>query len=505
VPNSLTTLSACELRDLLASRTVSSVEVCAAFLDRIAAVDPDVGAFLAVSRPDVLAQAEAVDRKRQKGERVGRLAGLPVAVKDMIVTRGLQTTCGSRILKGFVPPYDAHVVERIRQEDGIVLGKTNLDEFAFGSSNENSAFKPCRNPWSLEHVPGGSSGGSAAAVVAGMAPLALGTDTGGSVRQPASLSGVVGVKPTYGRVSRYGVVAFASSLDQCGPMAMTTRDAAMLLSVIAGPDPRDATCAPTPAPDFEATLGRDIRGLRIGVPREYFGAPDLPVDAEVASTVRAALARLEGLGACIQEVGLPHSQHAIPVYYVVAVAEASSNLARFDTLRYGPRLPASGDDVSSFYLHARGRLLGTEAKRRIILGTFALSAGYYDAYYAKAMKVRTLIRKDFEDAFARCDLLAAPASPVPGFRLGQCVDDPLTMYQMDILTVPANLANIAGMSVPAGFSASGLPIGLQLLAPPFAEERMLQAAYAFEAVSGVAGARPPDPMPRSASGRQEAP
>jgi len=455
-------------------------------------MDKRLGAFLKMDPEAALAQAREADAKRSRGEALGRLHGVPVAVKDMIVTRGIETTCGSKILAGFIPPYDAHVVERIKEEGGVVLGKTNLDEFAFGSSNENSGYKRCGNPWSRHHVPGGSSGGSAAAVSAGFAPLALGTDTGGSVRQPASLCGVVGLKPTYGRVSRYGVVAFASSLDQCGPMAGDVRDTALLLSVIAGKDPRDATSADVLVPDYVATLGQrpgqdgrwsmdDGRRLRIGVPKEYFPSGAKGLEPDVASTITKALARLSELGADVEETSLPHSPYAIPAYYVLAVAEASSNLARYDSLRYGPKCPESArTDLEQCYMQARAAGFGDEVKRRIILGTFALSAGYYDAYYVKAMKVRTLIRRDFDAAFRKFDLLAAPTSPVAGFRLGELVDDPLTMYQMDVLTVPVNLADVPGISVPAGFSSAGLPIGLQLIAPRFEEARLLRAAYAFE-------------------------
>jgi aspartyl-tRNA(Asn)/glutamyl-tRNA(Gln) amidotransferase subunit A len=403
------------------------------------------------------------------------LTGIPLALKDVLTTKGLRTTCGSKILDNFVPPFDATVCAKLRQAGAIFLGKVNMDEFAMGSSTENSAFGPTHNPWNRDYIPGGSSGGSAAAVAADLCTGSLGSDTGGSIRQPACHCGVVGLKPTYGRVSRYGLVAYASSLDQIGPLTKEVRDAALLLNCIAGHDRRDSTSVDQPVPDYLEGLGREIKGLKIGVPREYFG-PGL--DPEVAGAVQAALKTLEGLGAELIEVSLPNTEYAVAVYYVVAVAEASSNLARYDGVKYGVR--QEGRNLLEMYAATRTRGFGAEVRRRIMLGTYALSAGYYDAYYRKASQVRALIRGDFDAAFGKCDLLATPVSPTPAFRLGEKMADPLTMYLSDIFTISANLAGVPGISVPCGFSAGGLPIGLQLMGPPFGEAALLQAAYAFE-------------------------
>ena len=411
---------------------------------------------------------------------------MPLALKDVMTTRGLRTTCGSRILENFVPPFDATAVARLRREGAVFLGKANMDEFAMGSSTENSAYGSTRNPWNRDYIPGGSSGGSAAAVAADLCSGALGSDTGGSIRQPASHCGVVGLKPTYGRVSRYGLVAYASSLDQIGPLTKEVRDAAVLLQAIAGHDPKDSTSVPQAVPDYAAALGRKVRGLKIGVPREYFGHG---LDPEVERAIRAALKTMEDLGADLIEVSLPHTEYAVATYYVVAVAEASSNLARYDGVKYGFR--AEGRNLMETYLNTRSQGFGAEVRRRIMLGTYTLSAGYYDAYYKKGSQVRALIRGDFETAFKDCALIACPVSPTPAFRLGEKLADPLTMYLSDIFTISANLAGVPGISVPCGFSGGGLPIGLQLMGPPLGEAVLLQAAYAFEQATDFHRRKPP--------------
>ncbi len=467
-------LSISKLAPLLSRREVSPVEVTAALLARIKERNGELNAYLTVDEAGALEQAKAAEARLGRGEG-SPLTGIPLALKDVMTTRGLRTTCGSRILENFVPPFDATVVARLRREGAVFLGKANMDEFAMGSSNENSAYGPTRNPWNRDYIPGGSSGGSAAAVAADLCIGALGSDTGGSIRQPASHCGVVGLKPTYGRVSRYGLVAYASSLDQIGPLTKEVRDAALLLQAIAGHDPKDSTSVPQAVPDYAAALGREVRGLRIGVPREYFGHG---LDPEVEAAIRAALKTLEGLGAEVLEVSLPHTEYAVATYYVVAVAEASSNLARYDGVKYGFR--AEGKNLMETYLNTRTQGFGAEVRRRIMLGTYTLSAGYYDAYYKKGSQVRALIRGDFETAFKDCALIACPVSPTPAFRLGEKLADPLTMYLSDIFTISANLAGIPGISVPCGFSAGGLPIGLQLLGPPFGEAAILQTAYAFE-------------------------
>jgi aspartyl-tRNA(Asn)/glutamyl-tRNA(Gln) amidotransferase subunit A len=465
-----------ELQGLLHSGAVTCADVADAHLDRIAAVDQRVAAFLHVDHDGVLSQAAAIDQRRRAGQPLGPLAGLPVAVKDNICTRGVRTTCASRMLELFVPPYDAHVIERLKAADALLIGRTNLDEFAMGSSCENSAFQVTHNPWDLAHAPGGSSGGSAAAVAAGMAPLALGSDTGGSIRQPASFCGVVGLKPTYGRVSRYGLVAFASSLDQIGPFAHDVAGAAALLEVLAGYDPRDSTSVDRPVPRYTQSLEQPLAGLRIGVAREHFVEG---LDPEVERAIRASIDVYKGLGAAVRDVSLPHSRLCVAVYYIVSSSEASSNLARYDGVHYGFRA-AEFDDMIDMYAATRGAGFGDEVKRRIMLGTYALSSGYYDAYYLKALKVRRLIRNDFDAAFHDVDVLLSPVSPTPAFRIGELVDDPLAMYLMDIYTISANLAGLPAISVPCGRSSGGLPIGLQLLAPPFEEERLLRAARMYE-------------------------
>jgi aspartyl-tRNA(Asn)/glutamyl-tRNA(Gln) amidotransferase subunit A len=467
--------SAIELVGLLARGEITAEALTASSLDAIRRLDPRIRAFLHVDEAGALTQARSVDAKRQRGERLGPLAGLPIALKDVLCTRGQPTTAGSRILESFIPPYDAHVVNRLRQADAVLVGKTNLDEFAMGSSTENSAYKITSNPWDAQRVPGGSSGGSAAAVAAGMVPLALGSDTGGSIRQPASLCGVVGVKPSYGRVSRYGLIAFASSLDQIGPFGRTVADAALLLGVIAGHDARDSTCVKQPVPDYLQELDQPAKDLTIGVPREFFGEG---LDPEVDKAVREALRVYEALGARIKEVSLPHSQYALATYYLVATAEASSNLARYDGVHYGRR--ADSGDLVEMYRRSRGEGFGPEVKRRIMLGAYALSSGYKDAYYLQALKVRRLIRDDFDRLFADCDVVAGPTSPTTAFRIGERQADPLAMYLADIYTVSANLAGIPGISLPCGFSQAGLPIGLQLLAAPFEEGRLFQTARMYE-------------------------
>jgi aspartyl-tRNA(Asn)/glutamyl-tRNA(Gln) amidotransferase subunit A len=458
-------------------------------LARIAALDGEVNAFLRTARDEALAQARAIDQKRARGEPLGPLAGVPIAIKDAICTRGIESTSGSKILAGYVPPYDATVVARLRAADAVIVGKTNMDEFAMGSSSENSAYGPTRNPWDLSRTPGGSSSGSAAAVAARMVSCSLGSDTGGSIRQPAALTGTVGIKPTYGRVSRYGLIAFASSLDQIGPFATDVRGAARVLSVIAGHDPRDATSVDAPTPDFEAACDRDIRGLRIGVPEEYFSGG---LDSDVSESVRQAITALEGEGCQVRPVRLPHTQFAVATYYVLVAAEASSNLARFDGVRYGLRAVAgeARRDLRAMYGATRDAGFGAEVKRRVLLGTFVLSAGYYDAYYLKAQKVRTLIRRDFERAFEEVDVICSPTSPTPAFRIGEKVNDPLAMYLSDIYTLPASLAGVPAISVPCTPSRSGLPVGLQVMARPLDEETMVAVASAWEARSPARGQRP---------------
>jgi aspartyl-tRNA(Asn)/glutamyl-tRNA(Gln) amidotransferase subunit A len=475
-----------ELRDLIRSGEVSPVEVVQNYLDRIAALDDRVQAFNRVTGQAALSRADEYRKRRATGSALPPLAGVPLAIKDVICTKGVPTTCSSRILEGFVPPYDATVADKLRAAGALFLGKTNMDEFAMGSSTENSAFRTTRNPWDLACVPGGSSGGSAAAVAADMCAGALGTDTGGSIRQPGGFCGIPALKPTYGRVSRYGLVAFASSLDQIGPMTKDVRDAAILLGAIAGHDPLDSTSAEVPVPDYEAALTGDIRGLRIGIPAEYFIEGMAP---EVEAAVRGAIATMEGLGAISIPVTLPHTAYAIATYYLVATAEASSNLGRYDGVKYGYRTPTSAHLIE-MYLKTRREGFGPEVKRRIMLGTYALSAGYYDAYYLKALKVRTLIRRDFTQAFERCDLIVTPTSPTAAFRLGEKADDPLQMYLADVFTISANLAGVPGMSVNCGFTGAGMPIGLQLLGKPFDEATILRAAHAYEQATPWRARRP---------------
>jgi aspartyl-tRNA(Asn)/glutamyl-tRNA(Gln) amidotransferase subunit A len=467
-----------EAAALLAEGRITAVGLTGALLARIAAVDGRVHAYLRVAADDALAQAADADRRRAAGEHQP-LLGVPLAIKDVLCTAGLETTCGSRILAGFIPPYSATAVARLRAAGAVVLGKTNTDEFAMGSSTENSAYGPTHNPWDLERVPGGSSGGSAAAVAADECLGALGSDTGGSVRQPAAHCGVVGLKPTYGRVSRYGLVAFASSLDQIGPLAKDVTDCALLLEVIAGHDPLDATSSTLPVPVYTRALGGGVEGLRIGVPREYLVEG---IDSEVAAAVSAALDVWRALGAEVLEVSLPHTEYALPTYYLLAPAEASSNLARYDGVRYGYSHPKVQEMWDTFY-RTRGAGFGPEVKRRIMLGTYALSAGYYDAYYLKAQQVRTLIKGDFDRALERCDVLVAPTTPTTAFRLGEKTADPLQMYLSDVFTLSLNLAGLPGISIPCGL-AQGLPVGVQVIAGAFQEETILRVAHAYERATG---------------------
>ena len=466
-----------EAGKLLRQGKLSSVELTRAHLERIRAVDEKVKAFTLVTDDLALKQAEEADRRLRTNTDVTPLTGIPLAIKDVICTKDITTTCGSRMLENFKPPFNATVMERLNAAGAVMLGKTNMDEFAMGSSTEHSAFFPTHNPWDLERAPGGSSGGSAAAVAAGMAMGTLGTDTGGSIRQPGSLCNVVGLKPTYGRVSRFGLVAFASSLDQIGPFTRSARDAALIMSTIAGGDPRDATCSPEAAGDYTAALSGDIRGLRIGVPQEYWVEGTQP---GVASATRAAIEQLRELGAEVEEVSLPHTRYGVAAYYIIAPAEASANLSRYDGVKYGYSYRDT-DDMWEALEKTREYGFGQEVKRRIMLGTYALSSGYYDAYYKQAEKVRALITRDFTEAFAKFDVLASPTAPSVAFRLGE-ISDPYEMYLQDVFTIPANLAGICGVSIPGGFS-NGLPVGLQLLGNFFTEEKILRVAEAFQRVT----------------------
>lgn len=472
----LNELTVAEAAGKLKTRDISAEELTRSVLDHIERVDPAIGAYLTVDADGAMDQARAADQLLSNGD--GHpLTGIPIALKDVLCTRGVRTTCASKILENFVPPYDATVVEKLKAAGAVLIGKTNMDEFAMGSSNENSGFHLTRNPWKLDRVPGGSSGGSAAAVAADMCLAALGSDTGGSIRQPASHCGVVGLKPTYGRVSRYGLVAFASSLDQIGPMGKSVTDCALLMEAIAGYDVRDSTSVPEPVPDYTGGLGASISGLAVGIPEEY--ATQGGLDPDVETAVKNAIRQLEALGAEVRTVNLPHTEHAVAAYYVIAPCEASSNLARYDGVRYGYRDKAQ-DDLIAMYHGTRSAGFGAEVRRRIILGTFALSAGYYDAYYGKASQVRTRIVDDFKTAFETCDVIVSPVAPTPAFKIGEKVDDPLTMYLTDIFTLSANLAGIPGISVPCGFSPEGLPIGLQVMGKHFDEQTLLKVAYAFE-------------------------
>ena len=473
-------LSISSLREGIAAGEIKAVDVCRAALERIERYK-NLNAFITVIGDAALARAEKIDQAAARGTQLPPLAGTIVAVKDNMVMRGVRTTAGSQILFNYKPPYTATAIERLEDAGAIIVGKTNQDEFAMGSSTENSAFGPARNPWDTERVPGGSSGGSAVAVAAGIAMAALGSDTGGSIRQPASLSGVVGLKPTYGRVSRYGLIAFGSSLDQIGPLAKSVEDAARILAVIAGHDPSDSTSSKVEVDDYVAALGGDIRGLRVGVVREYDVAG---LDAEVKEKVGAAIAMLKKLGAQIIDISLPHAEYAVPVYYLIATAEASSNLARFDGVRYGFRAEEA-TTLKGMYSRTRDEGFGAEVKRRIMLGTYALSAGYYDQFYGKAQKVRSLIDRDFRNAFEKCDVIATPTAPTPAFKLGEKSGDPLAMYLSDIYTITANLSGVPALSLPCGLSSSGLPIGIQLIGKHFDEARLLMTAHNLEQALGA--------------------
>ena len=468
-------MTAHHLGELLRRKEVTSKEITLSVFERIQKVENRIHSFITLLPEQALKQAEEADARIQKGD-AEPLTGIPVVLKDLICTRGIRTTCGSHILENFVPTYDATVTTRLKQAGVVFVGKANMDEFAMGSSTENSYFGPTRNPWDLDRIPGGSSGGSAAAVAADECILSLGSDTGGSIRQPAACCGIVGLKPTYGRVSRYGLVAFASSLDQIGPFAKDVQDAALLLNAISGYEPRDSTSVDLPAPDYSKSLTNDVRGMILGVPREAFGEG---IASEVEATVREAIRTLEKLGAKMVDISLPHSEYAVAVYYIIAPAEASSNLARYDGVKYGFRSRGT-QDLLDMYMETRSQGFGSEVKRRIMLGTYALSAGYYDAYYRKASQVRTLIGKDFARAFTQCDAIILPTAPTPAFKLGEKVDDPLQMYLSDIYTIPCNLAGLPGLSLPCGFDKSGLPIGLQVLGNHFQEEKILRVAYTYE-------------------------
>jgi len=475
-----------DLHQMLVDREISSVELTDAVLNQIDAVGDKTRAYLLVTRELALRQAQAADERLRTNRDVRPLTGIPIALKDVLCLRDVASTAGSKILRGFTPPYSATVVERLEGEGAVFLGKTNCDEFAMGSSNENSGYRPVHNPWALDRVPGGSSGGSAAAVASGEAIAALGSDTGGSIRQPAALTGIVGMKPTYGRVSRYGLIAFASSLDQIGPMTRDVADGALLLQAIAGHDPRDSTSSSRPVPDYLATLTDGVKGMRLGVPTEYFVAGMEPA---VEQSIRDAIRLLEQQGASIEEVSLPHSDVALPAYYIIAPAEASSNLARYDGTRYGFQA-GGGRNLIEEYMLTRQQGFGAEVKRRIMLGTYALSSGYYDAYYLQAQRVRTLIIEDFKKAFTKVDALLGATSPTAAFELGTKTQDPVAMYLNDIITIPANLGNVCGISVPCGL-VDGLPIGLQVIAPGFSEDVALRVAYAFEAATEFHRARSP--------------
>jgi len=466
-----------ELRDLLDRKEVSVKEVVNSIYQRIDRVEEKIKAFVTITEDKALEMAEEAQKKlnSMEAQNSKSLLGIPIAIKDNMCTKGIRTTCSSKILYNFIPPYESTVTSRLIEHGYVLIGKTNLDEFAMGSSTENSGFHVTRNPWDLERAPGGSSGGSAAAVASDECIAALGSDTGGSIRQPASLCGVVGLKPTYGRVSRYGLVAFASSLDQIGPITKNVRDAAILMNIISGHDPFDSTSVPLPVPDFTAVLGRNIKGMKIGIPREYFIEG---MDKEVEISVKDAIRKLESLGAIPVEVSLPHTGYAVATYYVLATSEASSNLARYDGVKYGLR--AEGKNLLDIYMNTRAQGFGSEVKRRIMLGTYALSSGYYEAYYRKAQQVRTLIKKDFEDAFTFVDIIVTPTSPTAAFKIGEKTADPLQMYLSDIFTISVNLAGVPGISLPCGFTSNNLPIGLQLIGKHFDEESILKVAYAYE-------------------------
>lgn len=483
----LSRLTIHEASSLLQQRKISAVELTRAVLERVHTTDSVLHSYLTVCETEALAQAERADLRLARNPATPALCGIPLAIKDVILTQGVRSTAGSHILSQFVPPYDATVVQLLKDAGAVIVGKVNCDEFAMGSSNENSAFFPSRNPWDQSRVPGGSSGGSATAVAADQTLASLGTDTGGSIRLPAAFCGVVGLKPTYGRVSRYGVIAYASSLDQVGPVTKDTRDCALLLQTLAAHDPRDSTSVPLPAPDYLAALTQDVRGLTIGIPKEYFVEGMQP---EVEIAVHNAVTHLEKLGVQPVSISLPHTDYAIATYYVIATAEASSNLSRYDGVKYGARIHHASS-LATMYTQTRAQGFGAEVKRRILLGAYVLSAGYYDAYYRKAQQVRTLLRQDFLTAFGNCDAIVTPVAPTTAFRLGEKMADPLTMYLSDIFTIAVNLAGLPALSVPCGFDNANLPIGLQLIGKPFAEERLLQIAHAYEQTTSWHRRKPP--------------
>jgi aspartyl-tRNA(Asn)/glutamyl-tRNA(Gln) amidotransferase subunit A len=480
-------LTICEVSDLLKRKEVSPVELTQSILNRIEKIESNMHAYISVLRDEALRSAKKAERLISSGTYLGRLHGVPISLKDIFLMKGTRATCGSKILENFISPYDATIVERLKHAGAVVVGKNNMDEFAMGSSTENSYFGPTRNPWDLERVPGGSSGGSAASTAASLCFASVGTDTGGSIRQPAALCGIVGLKPTYGRVSRFGMIAFASSLDQGGPLTKTVEDAALILSIIAGGDPRDSTSVHIPVPDYMRLIKDRIKGIRIGVPKEYFIRG---IDVEVEKSVKGAISLIEDLGGSIEEISLPHTEYAVSVYYILAPSEASSNLARYDGVRYGFRVP-DADSIRDMYMRTRAQGFGAEVKRRIMIGTYALSAGYYDAYYLKAQRVRTLIKRDFEEAFKKVDVIMTPTSPEAAFKIGEKTDDPLKMYLSDIFTIPCNLVGLPGISIPCGFTSSGLPIGLQILGKPFDEETILRVANTYEVHTNWRERRPP--------------
>lgn len=472
---SLTALTIHEAREKLRKKEITSKELTQAYLDRIQNLDEKIGSYLHIAADKAVTQAEESDLRLSKGETTSILEGIPLGPKDIYLTKGIPTTCASHILEGYNPPYNGTVIEKCLEQGAIILGKTNLDEFAMGSSNENSYYKVCKNPWDLERVPGGSSGGSAAAVAADLCAASLGTDTGGSIRQPASFCGVVGLKPTYGRVSRYGVIAFASSLDQMGPLTKDVEDAALMMNVMAGHDPKDSTSINTEVPDYTQSLKQSIKGLKVGIPKEYFIEG---LDPEVDAAIKKAIDQFKDLGADVQEVSLPNTDYATAVYYILAPAEASSNLARYDGVRFGHR--AEAKDLNELYEKTKTEGFGMEVKRRIMLGTYVLSAGYYDAYYIKAQKARTVIRQDFLNAFEKVDILLTPTSPTTAFKVGEKSSDPLSMYLSDIFTISINLAGLPGLSLPCGFDSKGLPIGLQMIGKAFDESTLIKAGHAYE-------------------------
>ncbi|MDD5022379.1 MAG: Asp-tRNA(Asn)/Glu-tRNA(Gln) amidotransferase subunit GatA [Endomicrobiaceae bacterium] len=473
--NEIIKMTATELAEKIRTKQLKSVEITQAFINRAKEVDPKIKAYMNINEEYALVQAKISDQKISEGKDLGALEGVPVAIKDNILIKDLKMTASSKILENYIAPYDATVIEKLKTAGAVFVGKTNLDEFAMGSSTENSAFFTTRNPWNLEHIPGGSSGGSASAVSAMTAPLALGTDTGGSIRQPASCCGIVGVKPTYGRVSRFGAVAFASSLDQIGPMSKTVEDSALLLNVLAGYDKKDSTSINKPVPNYLVNINKDLKGIKIGLPKEYFIDG---LDSDVKKAIDNAIEVYKNLGCEMIEISLPHTDYAVAVYYIICCSEASANLARYDGVRYGFR--AECDNLLDEYRKSRGQGFGAEVKRRIMLGTYALSAGYYDAYYGKAQKVRTLIKQDFEKAYEKVDIILTPSAPTPAFKIGEKSSDPLQMYLSDIFTISCNLAGVGGISVPCGFSKGGIPIGLQLLSKYFDEETMFNVAYKYQ-------------------------